>query len=121
MSLKLWWLIKLLLTLKAGSHAGVAVGAVGGEGGAVSKDEAVLLLLQVAGRGAGRGLLTQLFAIRLALKLSKYEQNRNLLCVLSFVFQAWKKGYKDLNKPQDLVIMSSLNTWPRPGLSALAR
>ena len=68
--------------------AGRAVGAVGGEGGAVSKDEAVLLLLQVAGRGAGRGLLTQLFAIRLALKLSKYGQNEGLMGVLSFVFQA---------------------------------
>ena len=63
-------ILKLLLTLKVAAHAGVAVG---GEGGAVSKDKAVLLLLQVVERGAGWGLLTQLFAIRLALKLSKYE------------------------------------------------
>ena len=56
--------LKLLLTLKAASHAGVAVGAVGGEGGAVSKDEAVLLLLQVGEPGAGRGLQTQLFTLQ---------------------------------------------------------
>ena len=51
----------VLLTLKAAYRAG-------GEGGAVSKDEAVLLLLQVVERGAGRGLLTHLFAICLAFK-----------------------------------------------------
>ena len=57
-------MLKLLLTLKAASHAGVAVGAVGGEGGAVSKGEAVLLLLQVGEPGAGRGLQTQLFTLQ---------------------------------------------------------
>ena len=51
--------------------AGRAVGAVGGEGGAVSKDVAVLLLLQVGEPGAGRGLLTQLFARHLACKIVK--------------------------------------------------
>ena len=61
-------LLKLLLTLQAASHACVAVGAVVGEGGAVSKDETVLLLLQVAEQGAGRGLLAHMFAIRLAFK-----------------------------------------------------
>ena len=58
----LFTLFKLLLTLKA-------AGGAGGEGGAVSKDEAVLLLLQVGEPGAGRGLLTQLFAIHLACKI----------------------------------------------------
>ena len=57
----LFTLFKLLLTLKA-------AGGAGGEGGAVSKDEAVLLLLQVGEPGAGRGLLTQLFASHLACK-----------------------------------------------------
>ena len=56
-------MLKLLLTLKAASHAGVAVGAVGGEGGAVSKDEAVLLLLQVGEPGAGWCVQTQLFTL----------------------------------------------------------
>ena len=56
-------IVKQLLTLKAASHAGVAVGAVGGEGKAVSKDEAVLLLLHVGEPGAGWGLQTQLFTL----------------------------------------------------------
>ena len=60
----LFTLLKLLLTLKA-------AGGAGGEGGAVSKDEAVLLLLQVGEPGAGRGLLTQLFARHLACKIVK--------------------------------------------------
>ena len=54
--------LKLLLTLKAASHAGVAVGAVSGEGGAVSKDETVLVL-QEGEPGAGWGLQTQLFTL----------------------------------------------------------
>ena len=49
--------LKLLLTLKAAPHAGVAVGAVSGEGGAVSKDETVLVL-QEGEPGAGWGLQT---------------------------------------------------------------
>ena len=54
-------LFKLLLTLKA----------AGGEGGAVSKDEAVLLRPQEGEQGAGRGLLTQLFARHLAFRIMK--------------------------------------------------
>ena len=50
----------IVLTLKAGFHAGVAVGAVGGEGGAAAEYETVLLLLQVGEPGAGRGLQAQL-------------------------------------------------------------
>ena len=57
-----WRLFKQLLTLRAAVIAGY-------EGGAVCKDEAVLLLLQVGGPGAGRGLLTQLFARHLACKI----------------------------------------------------
>ena len=55
-------MIKLLLTLKTASHAGVAVGAVSCEGGAVSKDETVLVL-QEGEPGAGGGLQTQLFTL----------------------------------------------------------
>ena len=61
--------LNLLLTLEAASHAGVAVIAVG-EGGAVSKDEARLLLLQVGEPGAGRGLQTQLFTLILSYRVA---------------------------------------------------
>ena len=54
---------KLLLTLKAASHAGIAVGAVSDERTTVSKDKTVLLLFQVGEPGAGRGLETQLFTL----------------------------------------------------------
>ena len=64
-------LFKLLLTLKAARGAG-------GEGGAVSKDEAVLLLLQVGEPGAGRGLLTQLFASQLACNIVKENVKEQL-------------------------------------------
>ena len=57
-------MLKLLLNLKGACRVGVVVGGVGGEGGAVSKDEAVLLLLQVGEPGAGRGLQTQLFTLQ---------------------------------------------------------
>ena len=70
MSLELWWLIKLLLTLKAASHAGEAVGAVGGEGGAVSKDEAVLVL-QDGEPSAGRGLQTQLLTLIISCRVAR--------------------------------------------------
>ena len=66
----LFTLFKLLLTLKA-------AGGAGGEGGAVSKDEAVLLLLQVGEPAAGRGLLTQLFASHLACKIVKLMLKKN--------------------------------------------
>ena len=46
----------LLLALKAASLAGIAVGAFSCEGGAGSKDEAVLWVLQVGKPGAGWGL-----------------------------------------------------------------
>ena len=59
----------IVLTLKAGFHAGVAVGAVGGEAGAVGKDETVLLLLQVGEPGAGRGLQTQLSTLLLSFRI----------------------------------------------------
>ena len=58
-------MVKTAPTLNA-AHAGRAVGAAGGEGGAVSKAEAVLLLLQVGEPGAGRGLQTQLFTLRIS-------------------------------------------------------
>ena len=54
--------LKQFLTLMADFLAG-------GEGGAVSKDVAVLLLLQVGEPGAGRVVLAQLIAIRLAYKI----------------------------------------------------
>ena len=57
-------LFKQLLTLKTAKCAL-------GEGGAVSKDEAVLLRPQEGEQGAGRGLLTQLFARHLAFRIMK--------------------------------------------------
>ena len=57
-------LFKLLLTLKAARGAG-------GEGGAVSKDEAVLLLLQVGEPGAGRGLQTQLLTLIISCRVAR--------------------------------------------------
>jgi len=42
-----------------------AARGAGGEGGAVSKDAAVLLLLLVGEPGAGRGVAAQLIAVRL--------------------------------------------------------
>ena len=65
----------VLLTLKAAYRAG-------GEGGAVSKDEAVLLVLQVGGPGAGRGLLTQLTASHLAFRIiEKNAQEKLTWCL----------------------------------------
>ena len=65
--------VKLLLTLK--TAAGVAVCAVGGgAGGAGSKDEAVGPVLQEGGPGAGRGLLTHLFAVLLACEIVKKKR-----------------------------------------------
>ena len=75
-------LFKLLLTLKAARGAG-------GEGGAVSKDEAVLLLLQVGEPGAGRGLLTQLFAGHLACKIVKTNSKEKLTwCFKTYLVSA---------------------------------
>ena len=69
----------LILTLKAALHAGDTVCAVVGEGVAVSKDETVLLLLQVGEPDAGRGLQTKESANLLSYKVTMDKVIRALI------------------------------------------
>ena len=87
----------LLLALKAASLAGRAVGAFSCEGGAGSKDEAVLWVLQVGEPGAGWGL--QAHTVHTPPLLQGCQINLNKIKLKSISIVNTKHAYDITVKP----------------------